>query len=645
MARDDKSGVEKLKDKLYSRKHDVAEDDVRTPLEQHASEVPVAWENTEEAAPVKPIPSLAPMKKKTMSLSAKFFLGSMAFFLLASAGALLIFFNGGNVISPANIDMQIIAPSLIDGGKSASFQIITTNRNQSDLVLVDLIIDYPDGTRSAADPTVSLQHERQSIGAIAAGAQIKKTVSGIFYGQEGSQQKMKATLEYGVAGSNAVFQKEAEADFTIGSSPVSISVDAPTEAIAGDPVTMNVTVRSNATTPLNNVVLQGQYPFGFAVTDSSPKADAGGTLWHLGTLSPGETQTIKLTGNIQGQDGDERVFRFLAGSNSDQTDTQIKVPYLTMPVTLTVHKPFITGTISVEGQTGRTVSVAAGKSLQGTVRWKNNLADSVSDVQLVLTLSGPALDKNSVTALGGFYQSADSSIIWSKDQDQNLGVVSPGAGGTYDFNFSTLPPAAANVLITNPTIRLNLEVHGTRQGGSALPEKISSAATLQVQLSSAASLTAQTFHFSGPFTNIGPMPPRAETATTYTVVWTLKNSSSALANSSVTAVLPPYVNFVSAITGEGVTYDAASRTVKWPVGELKAGVGYTLSARQAAFQVTLAPSTSQIGQAPNLTGPALLSGTDRFAQVQVTSQAPAPTTKISGEAGFTAGMDIVGAKQ
>lgn len=643
MADDKKSGVEKLKDKLYSRKESIRTDDIRTPLEVHPNEISPVWqENTPPpAADTQPLA----MPPASMSISAKFFIGSIVFFLIAAGASAIVFFNGGNVISPQNIDLQIVAPSLIDGGKAATFQIIATNRNQSDLVLVDMIVDYPDGTRSADDQSKPLTHDRQTIGTISSGQQIKRSVSGVLYGQEGSTQKLVVTLEYSVAGSNATFQKQSVADFTIGSSPVSIAIDAPSEAIAGDEFSMKISVRSNATTPLSNVVIKGQYPFGFSVTSADPSADAGGTLWRLGALSPGTTRTITLKGVIQGQDNDERVFRFQAGSNSDQTDTQIKVPFLTMPYTLTVHKPFVTGSISVNGQTGSVVSAQAGKTLQGTIRWQNNLSDSISDAQLVLTFDGPALDKTSIQAANGFYQSSNTSIVWSKGQDSSLAHVAPGATGTYQFSFATLPPAAGNVLITNPTIKLNLKVTGTREGGSSVAESVGSAASLTVQLASASSITAQALHFSGPFQNIGPMPPRAEAATTYAVVMTVKNSSNELANTTVSTTLPPYVQFVSAIPGEGVTYDSASRTVKWPVGELKAGVGYTLPARQAAFQVTLIPSTSQVGQIPNLTGPITLSGQDRFAQVNVQSSAPAPTTKIVGEAGFATGMDIVGPKQ
>jgi hypothetical protein len=639
---EDKSGVDKLKDKLYSRKERPSIEDVRTPLETHEADIPKSWKSEEtEAAPV----SLAPQTKKVMSFSTKFLLGSMLFFVAAVAVASLVFFGGGNLISPQNIDLEVVAPSLIDGGKAATFEVIARNRNQSELQLVDMIIDYPDGTRSANDATVPLTHERQTIGTIATGQQIKRTISGIFYGQEGSTQTIHVTLEYNVAGSNAVFQKETDATFTIGSSPVSVSIDAPSEAIAGDSFTMNVTVHSNAASSINNVVLQGQYPFGFSVVGATPSADAGGTLWRLGTLQPGASQTIKLTGTIQGQDSDERVFRFVVGSNSDQTDTTVKVPFLTVPQTLTVHKPFVSGTISVNGQSGSSVSVTPGNILQGTVHWQNNLSDSLNDVQLVLTFSGPALDKNSVSASNGFYQSSNSSIIWSKDGDQSLASVPPGGSGDYQFNFASLPAGAGNVLVTNPTINLNLSVQGTRQGGTSVPESIGSAASLSVSLASAASVSAQAFHFSGPFTNIGPMPPKAETATTYSIVWTVKNASNALGNATVSATLPPYVQFLSALPGSGITYDAASRTVKWPIGELKAGVGYTLSSLQAAFQVTLTPSTSQVGQVPQLTSAATLSGQDRFAQVNVNAQSAVPTTKISGEGGFTSGMEVVAPKQ
>jgi hypothetical protein len=148
-----------------------------------------------------------------------------------------------------------------------------------------------------------------------------------------------------------------------------------------------------------------------------------------------------------------------------------------------------------------------------------------------------------------------------------------------------------------------------------------------VVLGSLLSLEAASSFGQGPFNNSGPTPPRAESPTTYTVTWTVKNSSNAIANAGVTAVLPPYVVYKEGQTS--FTYDAASRTVRWDLGELKAGTGYTSAAKVGSFQVTLNPSISQVGQTPALTGSAVLNGTDRYAQIQVQSTAQGPTTQTS----------------
>lgn len=673
MAREEKGGVEGLKRRLYTRKGaPKPAGDIRTPLSVSDIHPPTSWSDirsaddssggagdsafpaagrqgdaatAESPAPSAPITALAPAglnePKKPMSFATKFFIGSIAFFVVAAGAAAALFFGGVNTTSPQNISIEITAPSLVDGGKEATFDIAVINRNTTSLNLADLVIDYPDGARSAVDPTQTLTHERFSVGTIESGGQIKHTVKALLYGQEGSQQKLVAHLEYTVAGSNAVFEKQAETTFTIGSAPVSFTIDAPERVIAGDDFSIDLTVRSNAATPVENVAVEAQYPFGFSVSNASPAAAAGGSLWRLGTLAPGASKKIHITGNITASDGDDRVFKFLVGSNADQTDVHIKVPFLTLPQTISVEKPFITGSITIEGKTGEAITVSPGKTLRGTVDWENNLSDSVSNLELSLSFSGPAIDKNSINAQSGFYQSSNSTIVWSKDREDTLESVAPGAMGSFQFSFATLPPGAAGVLITNPTVTLNLTVRAVRQGEGGVPETIASAAVAKVSLASQLSIDAESSHNSGAFTNSGPVPPRAEVPTSYTITWTAKNSANTVANTVAQTVLPAYVTFVTAQSGSGITYDAGSRTVRWNLGDVKAGVGYTSSPRQAAFQVTLIPSISQVDSVPALTGPTNITGQDRFAQVEVSSSAEVVSTHTTD--GGT-GMDVVQAK-
>jgi hypothetical protein len=209
MARGEKkSAVERLKNRLYDRGtvgKEIKEE--RSVLSPSDADAPRAWADAEPITPpeapyvpppvapahvpmapgvaeaeIIPDAPIEPPKKLHlhMSFATKFFLGSMLFFLVALGVSALLFFGGVNTTSPQNIDIDIVAPSLIDSGKQADLQIIITNRNTTALELADLVIDYPEGARSPNDPTRTLTHDRISIGTINSGQQIKRTLSAIF---------------------------------------------------------------------------------------------------------------------------------------------------------------------------------------------------------------------------------------------------------------------------------------------------------------------------------------------------------------------------------------------------------------------------------------------------------------------------------
>ena len=653
MTREEKSGVEKLKNRLYAREGiKQIKKEERTALTPSEASAPKTWEAqkpspdaADPAPPTTPMrppvtsPALPSESHSHMSFAFKFLGGSIIFFTAAIAVASFVFLGGVNTTSPRNIDLELVVPTLVDGGKEVQVEIVVRNRNTTPLLLADLVIDYPDGTRNPNNPSTDLLHDRLSVGTIESGQELKRTASALLFGEEGQLQTIKVALEYSVQGSNAVFVRQEEVTITIGSAPVSLAIEGPSESVAGQPFTFDLTVRSNATTPIADLVVKGEYPFGFSVIRTEPAADTSG-MWRLGTLDPGASKSIRVTGTIQGEDGDERIFRFIAGSNDDATDPEVKLPFITIPQTLTVKRPFIAGNITVEGKSGSNIAVAAGSRISGTVSWQNNLSDSVSDVEVTLTLAGPSLDEDSIQGQGAFFQSVNNSLVWSKDDNSELESVASGANGTFQFSFLTRSPGEGGVLITNPTIDLNLTVRAVREAGE--PETILSAASTKVTVASALSLSTEVLHFSGPFTNFGPMPPQAEQETTYTVRWTVRNSANAVGNGQVVATLPTYVRFVAAEAGSGISYNEGSRTVTWSLGEIKAGAGYTSSPRTGAFQVELLPSESQVGQSPALSSTPELTGQDRFANVNLSATGGAATTKLIGDT--QSGVDVVAPK-
>ena len=571
-------GVEELKADLYSRSKKVGgSGDVRTPLQHNVAEAPVAWDLSEEERRRRDVVGTKFDERPRPPFAQIFLLGALGFFVVAAGVAGYIFLGGGNLISPQNIDMQIVAPSLSDGGKEAEFQILITNRNQAPLQLADLILTYPEGTRDPKDLTKNFPSERISVGTIEPGQQAKFTSRAILFGESGAQKKISAQLEYSVAGSNAVFEKNAETTVTLGSSPLSLSLDAPDSVISNHSFDIILTLQSNSASLVDNVVVEGQYPFGFSLTQANPVPEGGSTLWRIGTVKPGESRTIRLRGSLSGTQGEQRVFRFSIGSQADQTDTRIKVPFIVIPHTLSLEQPSVGATLTIDSQSGATLSAQAGKTLQGQVVWQNNSTDALSNVELNLAIQGPALEKGSIQS-GGFYNSQTSTITWNSSQDPSLSQVAPGGQGNLQFSFATLAPGANGIIYTNPTILLTLTIKGTTAGQPGVQSTLATE-TVQVTLASAAAVVSESLYKTGGFVNSGPTPPRAESPTSFTVSWGAKNSSNTLGNTTVSTVLPPYVQFVAGTPG--VAYDAASRTVRWDIGDLKAGVGYTSAAAKA----------------------------------------------------------------
>ena len=109
-------------------------------------------------------------------------------------------------------------------------------------------------------------------------------------------------------------------------------------------------------------------------------------------------------------------------------------------------------------------------------------------------------------------------------------------------------------------------------------------------------LSAKTLYNDGPFSNTGPIPPKVDKPTTYTISWAVSNSSNDLRNASVSGTLPLGVSWVGLTSPakETVLYDDATRKVTWNLGDVKAGVGIDTPARTAYFQISLTPSLPDV---------------------------------------------------
>lgn len=632
--------LEHFKKNLYSR-HDyfpnAAQNDPS--FHKHELNTPRDWEGG--GLPVTGHPLANPDTR--MSILKKIFIGAVVFFLVSVGIAFYVFFGGGNVISSNNVEIAVTGPVSVSGGEPLSLDIAVTNQNNADLDTADLVIDYPDGTTEVDNTTVALKRYREAFGTVNKGATATKKVRAILFGQEGDTKNLVISVEYHVKGSNALFSKKKPYNVAISSAPITMTVQSVKELNADQEVEFAVSVVSNASGVLRNLSLAAEYPFGFTFTGADPKPSWSNSYWQLGDLKPGVRRIVKVRGTVAGQDNEDRTFRFSVGTENPTNENVIGTNFLTATQKVTLRKPFIGAALAFDGDTSDTYVVKPGKAVRADLTLTNNISVKITDVRVSVKPTGSIFNPNSVSVTRGFYRSSDNMILWDQTLLPDLAVFDPDDTTTLSFSFGTVPEEATRS-VKNPEMQLSVTVIGKRLSDAGLSESVTSTVSKTVRVASSLGLSARVLYFSGPLTNTGPIPPRVNVDTSYTIVWSLTNGSSDLSNVKVSATLPSYMKWlaVSVPASEKVTYNPIGGQILWDVGDLKAGTGFSGSPREASFQVSLVPSSSQVGSTPVLVSDTVAQGDDGFAGLTVQAGTKAPlTTNLSTDINFKQGQGIV----
>ncbi len=613
--------LERLRRKLYGNKA-VS----RTPEAGLSSVQPGAPERWSVPQPV----PAAPRKISGPAL----FLGiAVGVFIIAGIISAVTLYLGGRSVSADRVAIAVEGPTTVAGAEAVSLLVTIKNDNPVAITDVSMTLMFPDGTTEAGDTSVALAQHTESLGDIAPGETVRRTVRATFFGTENQNVSIPITVEYRTSNSNAVFVKKDTYAFTISTSPVGLSITTLSEVISGQSMTLTVLVRSNASAPLENVAVRATYPQGFVPQSTTPEAIQG-NLFVLGTLQEGEEREIRVTGTLLGQDGDERVFRFESGALRSESSREIATPYTEKDAPVTVVKPFFAVNLSLNGSNEQEVVVEGGEQVSGSVRWTNALSSAIRDGAISIALSGEALDTGTIVATNGFYRSADKTIRYDRDTTQGLDLLNPGDTGNGTFSFMVKDADALRAL-RNPTITLTISVAGRRIGENNVAESVNSTLVRTLKVATDVSFEMDAVRTVGPYENTGPWPPRAETESTYTIRLSAANTVNSVARTAAKMTLPSYVRFTGK-SDAGITYNESTREVTWTVGDLAPA-----GSKAAAFQVALLPSASQQGTTPVLVSGAVLTGFDRFVQEDVQDTAPSVDTAISEDPAYSSGKGTV----
>jgi len=618
-----KSKLEKLEQKLYSI--DGISSKERASLKQQNYSVENDWGDSKNRNDF-----VFPKKRISfftiiLILTAIFFIGSMSY-------ASYIFFNGNQSVSGNDVDIKIIGPVSVGGGEALSIDVVVSNNNEVPLELVDLFAEYPEGSKNSENISEDLRRVNLDLGTISAGSVTRQTVKVALFGEEGINKKIDFILQYRIPGSNAIFEKKKSFEIALSATPVRLAVSGLEEISAGQPIELTVKFNSNSAQTLKNVMIVAEYPFGFKYEKSDLKPKYDNNIWVFDELKPNEEIEFKISGTIDGQNQEDRVFRFNTGLVKENSPEEIGVLFATDIHQTKISKSFVGLVLNINKNSTSVVTVDGGKYNEGEVVFTNNTNDAIKNLEIKLQLTGSVLDENSVTVSNGFYQSIDNTIVWNKESNDMFLSIAPRKTERISFRFRTLDLSSGKTNIYNPQIDITAKVSGTRISSSNTEESISSDAFKNVKVLSDTPVYAYTHYDKGPFKNYGPIPPKVDNQTSYTVEWNVSNNSNDIENGQITATLPSYVSWknIFSPSPENITYDSVNRKITWNIGNVSAGAGYTKTSRQIYFQVELLPSVSQKGKKLDLLNDVVFTAKDTFTRTNISKTVISPTTFIKG---------------
>ncbi len=644
----DKEKLNNLENKLYSRgAPDILDKGRSSLVKEEVDQVGLVtpketiWGNAKPGKFDEISAKMSHLSQKKSNFINKLFIVSLLFFALASVVAIFVFIGGGNLVSSKNVDILVFGPVSIPSGQEVSFDINVVNNNNTDLTSAVLLVEYPNGTRSSLDLSKDLIREKFDIGVVKSKESYKQTVNPVIFGDKDELRNIKISLEYRVENSSALFYKEKNHEVVISSAPVIITPIYPKEINSNQDISFDLELTSNSKDKLSNLLVNLEYPFGFVFKGASPEASFGNDVWKVSSLNPGEKKKITIIGAIIGQNNEEKVFRIKVGTPSEDDERVIAVAFSEVTETILLKRSFIELSAKVNGVEGDAVVPASG-AVNVNLDVRNNLPSRLFNLVTKVEFNGSAFDRTAVSpSNGGFFESSSNRIIWDKRGVSNFADMEPGRSQSLSFSFTPLPYGSIPKG-SKPQVDVTITTEGERVLESGSVEKVSATETFKVSLSTNIYLGSKIYRSEGNIENYGPIPPKADTPTSYTVHWSLGNTFNQVSNVEVRAELPLYVKWkgLYSPSGEKISFNSVTNQVVWEVGSVLPDTGSS-SKREVYFQIELTPSINQIGNSPMLIGDAMLTGIDKVTGLKLNTSARSLDTNFGGDSTFRIGDEKV----
>ena len=559
--------------------------------------------------------------------------------ILVIIGAILW---GRGAFTRSKVDLNIKVADNVASGEETVLTVEYKNNNRVALNDTHLRINYPSGTFSLDGKEI--YQEDINLGTIGKKAEGTQEFKVRFLGEKGTAKNIVVRLEYRPENINSKFENEVTLKLEINTVLIAIHIEGSEKAVAGKEVSYAIEYKNETEEIVDNLRIKLEYPddFSFKSADPAPKSKDETSIWDVGLLKPGEKKTINLNGVLNGQEMENKIMRGYIGivekdSFLQYSQSEFITQISPAPIVLVISSNEITDNCKID----------TNQTLRYKINFKNNTDVALSELILKAQLRDGVFDVGTIDLDNkGFFDSRTNIITWSGADISELTLMEPNQSGEVSFSIKIkkdLPITSfndknftANVIAEIQTLTVPAKFAGT---------ELKFEKELSCKINSRLGLNTKVYYNepSSGIYNTGPIPPRVDNTTTYTVHWQISNTSNDLENVRVKATLPQGINWsnyqINKSNKGQVSYNDRTKEVIWDIGKVPAGIGVTMSMYELIFQVSLTPSINQVGQSPILINQSTIEGRDIFTENNLTNSASAVSTEVPDDSrvGFSGG--------
>ena len=440
----------------------------------------------------------SPRQKKILIILSIIFLA-----ILVSSG--IAFYFWLTSFKKSLVDFSISGPTQTASGDPVIYSISYWNNTNQILQNAVLTVRYPQTAMVLGGKVI----QNIDLGNIGIGGGGKQDVSLSFIGPDKSIDKLQATLSYKPQNTTSTFGNEISKEVAINGSALGIDFKAPEAILPNIRGHYVIHYKNNTDKVFNDVSIETTYPSEFNFVSSDKTPSKGDNRWDLGDLNPNEEGDITVFGILHS--GENVTFDSVIGVNVSgkfykfsQSSAQINLTSLPLKLDISVN--------------GETKAIAnPSDSLRFKIRYKNSAGVALSDVILKAKLDGLMYDFSTLKT-DGFYNGLNNTITWNAANIPNFKSLKSGDSGEVEFDINVKP---RYVIRTFRDKNFLLQVLATMETPTVPPylqiKSLSVTNDLALKVNTKAELKINGYYYDSVIKNSGPLPPKVNQTTTYTV--------------------------------------------------------------------------------------------------------------------------------